>query len=359
MMSDLEQEQRSNARASSQGDDLHRVAQLMTKLKVAGLPRNYELFYEALFGHEPGLTREVLGLPVRPNQLLLDQIGLKYRLVGHCGNVEGAVRQDAEGILKGLTDILSLGLDQKRSFRRSLETIVHSIKEDESRGLRDLLTELDFLSAAATDLLRHEGELSDKINLGIEQIEAAHRTAVKAAGAMLRDRLTHLPNRIAFNNRLAALYEGDSNPRGTALVLADIRQLDAINRDYGQDAGNRILKRLATVFRKTIKKDDFVSRVGGDEFAFFFRDVSAEAARAICERLQVSVANNLVFATDRNGDVSGIELSIGIALSDDVMSPAQLLGQAEVALAAARATPRAQVVLFSPDASRNGPRHAA
>lgn len=350
-MSDVTTEQTNSksSRGAEAADSLQKVAHAMSRLNVPGLPRNYELFHEALFGHDAGLTREIAALNAPPSQLLLDQIGLKYRLPSHCGVAEETVQRGAEGVLKSLTAQISAGMDHKKSFTRALETIVRSIREDESRGLRDLLEELDFLSSAATDLLVSENVLSQRLNDGLEQIQASAKAALAANAAMLRDRLTHLPNRIAFTNRLSALYEGDTNPRGTALILANINDFAAINADYGEDAANRILRRLAVIFRKTIKKNDFVARVGGDEFAFFFGDVTSDAARAIAERLHQAVMDNLIFATDSDGETTGLELALGVAITDDAMSPAQLLAQGEAALTAARRNRRTPVVVYATD----------
>lgn len=340
------------ARTAEAADSLQKVTQMMARLQVRGLPRNYELFHEALFGHDAGLSREIMAITAPPSQLTLDQIGLKYRLSSHCGVAEASGQRDAETVLKALTSELSEGVSHKKAFTRALETIVHSIKKDSGRGMRELLDELDYLSTAATDLLKSEDALSQRIHDGLERIETAAKRALAANAASLRDRLTHLPNRIAFSNRLAGLYEGDANPRGTALVIASVGQFRAIAAEFGEDAANRILRRLAIIFRKTIKKNDFVARIGTDQFAFFFGDVTIEAARAIAERLHVSVADNLVFATDRGTENGRLELQIGIALTDGAMSAGQLLGQAEAALGAAGKNARVPVVCFSPELMR-------
>jgi len=340
-------------------DRLHKTTQQMAKLRVEGFPRNYELFHEALFGHNATLAKDVFSLGPHPSQAALDQLGLKHRLVSHCGLVEEKSQSDAVRILHGLTEQISLGVLHKHTFARALETILRSMREDENRGLAELFAEIDFLQSSAAELLRSESDLGQKLKTGIQQIEAADRAAKAARALALRDRLTGLPNRIAFSNRIEALYSGDRNTADTALIMVEIDQFRSINEQYGKDAGNRILKRLAAIFRKTIKKNDFVARLGGAEFAFVFGGVNREAAYAIAERLHAAAVNNLVFATGDGANNGTLTLSIGFALCDDAETSAQFLAQTEKALATARDNPRSPIIGFMPVRGRPSGRRAA
>ena len=120
----------------------------------------------------------------------------------------------------------------------------------------------------------------------------------------------------------------------TSLVLLDIDHFREINGKYGSSAGNKALRRLAALFRKTIKKDDFVARIGGDEFAFLFAGVPQNTAEAIAERLRQSV-EALRFATT-GGDGEHLTVSIGVAEVDGTATPAEFFGHAELALLSAR-----------------------
>ena len=339
-------------------DALQTVTQHMAKLRVAGLPRNYELFHEALFGHNSALSHEVLALTQPPSQLHLDQIGLRHRLIGHCGIAAETSRGEQARILKDLADQLGRGIGQKQTFGRALEMITRSIREDESRGIDALLEELNFLHGSASQLVVSEAALAARLRDSLLQLQAAEGTVKAAQTTVLRDRLTNLANRIAFSNRLETLY-GATPPAGTALIVVNIDQFAEINRRYGEEAGNKLLKRLATIFRKSIKKNDFVARIGGDEFAFLFADVNGEAARAIAERLHGSVTDNLIFAAEDGGDRTSLGLAIGFAMTDDAASPQHLLAHGELALSATRKNHRSPVVAYSPEIARQARQAAA
>lgn len=337
-------------------DRLQQVTQAMARLRVDALPRNYELFHEALFGHDTALSCEVLVLTANPPQHTLDRIGLAYRLTGHCGLVEEKSCVEAARVLSGAAEEMSAAIREKQAFVSAMETLLRAIREDRDRGIDDLLTDIDFLQSSAAELLRSESRAEQALRTSLDRLDAAERATHAAKAAILRDRLTGLPNRIAFANRLESLYEPGALPRGTALLIADIDGFGAVNRDYGAEAGNRILKRLAAILRKSIKKNDFVARIGADEFAFLFAEVDTAAARTIAGRIHDSVENGLVFATADGKNNGALALSVGIALSDGAESAQYLLAQAEQALAAAKADPRAPVACYTP---RLTGRHAA
>ncbi|RYC17755.1 GGDEF domain-containing protein [Ciceribacter ferrooxidans] len=332
-------------------DRLQRVTQAMARLKVDALPRNYELFHEALFGHDPALARDVASLAASPPQHALDRIGLAYRLTGHCGLIEEKSCVEAARVLSGAADEMAAAIREKQAFVKAMETILHSVREDRDCSVEDLLADIDFLQSSAAELLRSESRAEQALKAGLDRLDAAERAARAAKAEILRDRLTGLPNRIAFANRIESLYESGELPHGVALLIADIDGFGAVNRDYGTESGNRILKRLAAILRKSIKKNDFVARIGADEFAFLFAEVDIAAARAIAGRIHDSVENGLVFATAAGEDNGALGLSIGIALSDGAESAQHLVSQAEQALTVAKADPRAPIACFAPGVS--------
>ncbi|TCR93004.1 GGDEF domain-containing protein [Rhizobium sp. BK376] len=325
--------------------DLQKIGHYMAKLKVQGLPRNYQLFHEALFGHNREIAAEIGALGSNPSQPMLDEIGLKHRLVSHCGLVADKSNADAAAMLREVASQLNEGLQKKQGFMRAVETVAHSVAEDQNQSLAQFTAEMDFLNASLTNLMLYETELTEKLKDEMEKLEALEsgNAAIRAAAAT--DRITGLPNQIALINRLTDLYE-DGREAGTALFLVDIDDFRAFNNKYGPQPANHLLKKLGMVFRKSVKKNDFVARLGGDDFSFIFSDVGTEDALAIATRLRASVEENLVYATSDKTDPGRLTISIGIALGTDASSAAQLMGHAEKALTAAQANRRKPIQIF-------------
>lgn len=81
-----------------------------------------------------------------------------------------------------------------------------------------------------------------------------------------RDGLTNLYNRNTFEAKVNELLEADEE--GVMLVI-DADDFKEINDRYGHLTGDQMLQRIAHILESTFRKEDFIGRVGGDEFVVF------------------------------------------------------------------------------------------
>ncbi|MBX5157382.1 GGDEF domain-containing protein [Rhizobium sp. NZLR8] len=326
--------------------DIQKIAQHLARLNVVALPRNYELFHEAIIGLNAGLAQDIAALGSQPQQAMLDELGLKYRLVGHCGLAGETSRNEASRMLREVADRLAEGLRHKDAFARACGTILKSVSDCNDQSLAAFLGEVDYLSASLATVLSAETEIAAKLQDDIKRLETLERGISAMQSAAVADRITGLPNRIALNREIADLYEREEGFAGSALIMVDIDNFSDLNERYGAQAGNKLLKKLAGLFRKSVKKNDFVARTEADEFALLFSNVGMQDSMTIAERLRASVEDNLVFATSDNADHGRLTISIGVALSTDAATPGQLQANARVALLAAQSNPRRPVQAF-------------
>jgi diguanylate cyclase (GGDEF)-like protein len=326
--------------------DIQKIAQHMARLNVAALPRNYELFHEAIVGLNAGLAQDIAALGPQPQQPMLDELGLKYRLVGHCGLAGGTSRNEASRMLRDVAERLAEGLKHRNAFARACSTILKSVSGQDDQSLAAFLSEVDYLTASLSTVLAAEMEIGAKLQDDIKTLETLERGISAMQSAAIADRITGLPNRIALNRTIADLYEREEGAAGSALIMVDIDHFTDLNDKYGTQAGNKLLKKLAGLLQKSIKKNDFIARTEGDEFALLFSNVGMQDAIAIAERLRASVEDNLVFATSDKTDRGRLTISIGVALSTDAATPGQLQANARVALLAAQSNPRLPVQAF-------------
>ncbi|KAF5887551.1 MULTISPECIES: GGDEF domain-containing protein [Rhizobium] len=335
---------REAARAAPMAD-IQKIAQHMARLNVASLPRNYELFHEAIVGLNAGLAQDIAALGSQPQQPMLDELGLKYRLVGHCGLAGVTSRNEASRMLRDVAERLAEGLKHRNAFARACGTILKSVSHDD-QSLAAFLSEVDYLTASLSTVLAAEMEIGAKLQDDIKTLETLERGISAMQSAAIADRITGLPNRIALNRTIADLYKREEGAAGSALIMVDIDNFTDLNDKYGTQAGNKLLKKLAGLFSKSVKKNDFVARTEADEFALLFSNVGMQDAIAIAERLRASVEDNLVFATSDKADPGRLTISIGVALSTDAATPGQLQANARVALLAAQSNPRLPVQAF-------------
>jgi len=118
------------------------------------------------------------------------------------------------------------------------------------------------------------------------------RAAVRAEASeelALRDPLTGLGNRRAFERLLAP--ELARKTPDSAVLMIDLDGFKAINDTWGHDVGDEVLKAVAERLTATARASDFVSRIGGDEFAVLARP--ALHIEALSERLHDAIGQPL------------------------------------------------------------------
>jgi diguanylate cyclase (GGDEF)-like protein len=129
------------------------------------------------------------------------------------------------------------------------------------------------------------------------------------------DDLTDLVNRSLFY-RLVAQSIANSRREGGAfaLLFLDLDGFKDINDKYGHDAGDRVLRIVAERLEETVRENDIVARMGGDEFAIILQKISSgEDASFVSEKIVFSVNRDIPVGDDMNR----VGVSIGIALYPD------------------------------------------
>lgn len=317
-----------------------RITQFIAKMNIAPLPRNYELIYEILSGHNPAMGRDILALGNAPQQHEIDIVGQRHNLPGFSRIEAEQMATEAFETLKQISARLEAGLQRTETFVTSLSD------EDQHEP-----PSLERLALLMGDIHEEQTSLKHFVSMGVMKIREVEKRRAELQANSLRDALTALPNRAAFFEKLGDLYAGDQAASATSLVLLNIDRFREINGKYGPTAGNKALRRLAALFRKTIKKDDFVARIGGNEFAFLFAGVSQNTAEAIAERLRQNVAA-LRFVTSEGGG-EHLTVSIGVAAVDGTTTPAEFFSHAELALLSARCGTRNCVTGYSRDVAQH------
>lgn len=160
----------------------------------------------------------------------------------------------------------------------------------------------------------------------------------------LHDALTCLPNRRYLDQQLS-LASASDDPRPLSLLHIDLDRFKDINDTLGHAAGDEVLKRTAAALRAHAPADDFIARIGGDEFVLLSRRDREEANfPALSARLIEAISEPMAV----QGHDCRIGASIGIAMrSDRFETPEQLLVNADIALYEAKSRGRNCVHVFN------------
>ncbi len=189
------------------------------------------------------------------------------------------------------------------------------------------------------------GELTHYVAV-FSDISAIKHTERELAYLVHHDPLTHLPNRLLFNDRAEqALATAQANKRGCALLLLDLDHFQSINDSLGHNIGDELLKAVADRLKLVIDPGVTLARLGGDEFAILSENCSQVGQAADLAQLIVNVLKE-PYELENHRLFSSV--SIGISLfPSDAQSAEQLLRNADAALFKAKSNGRAGYALYT------------
>ena len=175
-----------------------------------------------------------------------------------------------------------------------------------------------------------------------------HRSAeAELARQSFRDRLTSLPNRALFMERLSqALLRSERLKLFSAVLYLDLDRFKVINDSLSHEIGDQLLVQVAKRYSACLRPEDTVARLGGDEFVVLFGDI-----HSVNEGL--SVADRIAQGNSQPFQIQGHEIfitcSMGIALSACAdTGPSELIRDAEVAMYRAKAKGGRSIEVFDP-----------
>ena len=184
-----------------------------------------------------------------------------------------------------------------------------------------------------------------------EQLTSANASLTSKLGMARRealmDPLTHLWNRRGAEVLLKGSFaRADQRGMPLALALLDLDNFKRINDTRGHQAGDEVLRRVASRLLSTVRGDDAICRLGGDEFLVLMTDTDAAIASRVTERIRRAVTDSPV--PTRDGAVS-VSISVGCTIRQprDTASVDALLERADAALMEAKTAGRNRVSLKS------------
>ncbi len=152
------------------------------------------------------------------------------------------------------------------------------------------------------------------------------------------DALTGLHNRRFMLSQLRALISGaQRHQRPISVVLLDLDHFKAVNDEHGHDAGDRTLIAIGQALKDRLRAEDYVGRMGGEEFLVLLPDTGEEEAVAVAESLRRCVAEAEIPTSA--GAVIRVTASAGWATWHGE-EPEALVRRADHALYAAKAAGR-------------------
>lgn len=182
--------------------------------------------------------------------------------------------------------------------------------------------------------------LVEQLSTSLQRQQLAHDIKHQAN----HDALTGLPNRAAFERRLQqTISEQRSIPVSCSVLFIDLDGFKNVNDTHGHALGDRVLQDVGSRFQYAVRAQDYVARIGGDEFAVLLLSTESDAVASM-------VAQKLIDSLEHSFESDAIRLGASIGIS---MFPAHgnnssdLLKYADMAMYHAKARGSNSIQLYS------------
>ncbi|TBU92844.1 GGDEF domain-containing protein [Stutzerimonas kirkiae] len=155
-----------------------------------------------------------------------------------------------------------------------------------------------------------------------------------------RDPLTQLINRRAFFESAERALQ-DSNLAPWALLACDVDHFKQVNDTWGHTAGDQVLQSVAHILTEQVRRDDLVSRFGGEEFIILLNRSDAGHARSVAQRIQSQLA------LTRFSAIPGkVTVSFGLTLVTSAADLAHAIERADISLYQAKQSGRDRICML-------------
>jgi diguanylate cyclase len=249
--------------------------------------------------------------------------------------------------------------DQVKEISQKMDSSIDldELKDSISNHLDSIYKAVDQHDGDGKQLEKDKGgevkALQERIKAMEQEADYIRKRLKEERGKALRDSLTSLPNREAYDERFELeLERWKRYQKPTTLVVADIDLFKNVNDNYGHLSGDKVLQIIAKELSKRIRKTDFVARYGGEEFVMLLPETDLETAITVVEKVREMVGHLPFHFRDENIQITMsfglIEFNDGCA-SDDVKDIQQsvLFDRADEALYKAKQNGRNRVECWS------------
>jgi diguanylate cyclase (GGDEF)-like protein/PAS domain S-box-containing protein len=194
--------------------------------------------------------------------------------------------------------------------------------------------------------MRDKTGIATKMSGSVTDVSSQKNSEAEINKLLYYDALTEIPNRKLFiatleNEIIMARNSGAKH----AVLFIDLDNFKEINDTLGHDYGDKLLKAVAITLKESIKEDDFISRVGGDEFFILMRNIKdCTEVTSICEKLLFE----LNYELDIDGKHVYTSASVGITIfPEDGIETSSLLINADTAMYSAKYSGKAKYSFFN------------
>lgn len=246
--------------------------------------------------------------------------------------------EDFKGIVWDFVDQLSEDFRHEqtadRELRASLDTLKEAVEADSVDRLRAKSRE--FIDVYVERQARLEERRTKRMRGVRKNLNAVKKKLDEAHQAVRLDHMTGARNRKSFDEEVHHQVQlAPMSKTACTMILLDIDHFKKVNDTFGHDVGDFAIKELVRMLKETFARDDdFVARIGGEEFAVILPHHAMEHAIKRAEDVMARVRKEVFVVGD--GQELRFTISMGIAQLLENETHEQWIKRADAALYASK-----------------------
>ncbi len=216
-----------------------------------------------------------------------------------------------------------------------------SLAVEETRATRLLAG----LAAATDEMVAQTAKLNARLRHSSEEVAQMRRELDKARRDTMRDSLTGLPNRRAFDAQIAELSAAaDAGGAPLTLAFCDVDHFKKFNDTWGHRIGDDVLRLVGVRMVDAFQASGFPARYGGEEFVAILPRLQPCEALAVADKFRTSISARSLKRRGDGKDIGRVTISVGLATRRPGESADSLIERADAALYRAKGEGRDRVV---------------
>jgi len=186
-------------------------------------------------------------------------------------------------------------------------------------------------------------ELNRKLFIQLQKV-IQENAMLKSENVFLKEHIRIDPLTRVYNREFMEEYLNEELERAErynakfSMIIVDIDHFKRINDNYGHQKGDEILKKVAAIFNKAVRKSDIIFRYGGEEFLIALPETGLNGAYAVANKLRKMVESEIFDGIDSN-----VTVSVGLCERKNSMALEEMIYSVDMALYDAKRNGRNQV----------------
>jgi diguanylate cyclase len=319
----------------------------LSERNVPPTPENFKLAYTYVEGQNVELKRGFDALMAVGSKFDPDTMSAQHQRYFPTGADDETVAEFSAKISTEVNSVLQLLAKASQDHSDYKETLSSASGQlEDSRLAQDGIKSLVNKMIGATRAMEmRTQELEGKLQTSSQEIAELRDRLEATQQDTIRDHLTGIPNRRAFDIELTSSIEATrDSAEPLSLVMFDVDHFKQFNDTWGHQTGDQVLRLVANCIADTARHSDTTTRFGGEEFAVIMPSTTLADAIQWANQVCNIVRSKRLVKRSTGGKLGVVTISAGVVKHKPGETEAQFIRRADTCLYAAKHAGRDRVV---------------